>query len=288
MREPLKFGIEFLSPWLTEHSSARKGLARSLDPFAVMGPSAETHEKIERPQLTDATPAPIFQDERAKFREDKRAHLTQKAGVLYDAVHRYLEEMHKISIIDRTNIRHPKAGQNLYGVVGPEGDLVKFMPHLKLRSLRRALATMALPIVTRQKIKTTTGDLSLGLNVPLKDARQWQVPVPGISLDPEHRYTWAVYVGRANKKEFNSTFTQGYDPFTKEKLTWTKFSEKLNKGEYDDITNEKQRRIKNKMHLSFKAKVSKNKQKAWLKMLGKFPKLKDSVRIQDRINNLQG
>jgi hypothetical protein len=42
------------------------------------------------------------------------------------------------------------------------------------------------------------------------------------------------------------------------------------------------------MHLSFKAKVSKNKQKAWLKMLGKFPKLKDSVRIQDRINNLQG
>ena len=288
MREPLKFGMAFLSPWLTEHSSLRKGIARSLDPFAVMGPSAETYEKIERPPLTDATEVPIFQDERAKFREDKRAHLTQKAGILYDAVQRYLEDMHKISIIDRTNIRHPKAGQNLYGVVGPEGDLVKFMPHLKLRTLKRSLATMALPIVTRQKIKTTTGDLSLGLNVPLKDARQWQVPVPGISLDPEHRYTWAVYVGRANKKEFNSTFRQETDPVTGEKLTWTTFSEKLNKGEYDDITNEKQRRLKNRMFLSFKAKVSKNKQKAWLKMLGKFPKLKESVRIQDRINNLQG
>jgi len=288
MREPLKFGMSFLSPWLTEHSSARKGIARSFDPFAVMGPSAETYEKIDRPPLSDATPVPIFQDERGKFREDKREQLTQKAGILYDAVHRYLEDMHKISIIDRTNIRHPKAGQNLYGVVGPEGDLVKFMPHLKLRTLKRSLATMALPIVTRQKVKTTTGDLSLGLNVPLLDARQWQVPVPGISLDPEHRYTWAVYTARANKKSFNSTFTEFRDPYTKEKINWTRFSEQLNKGEYDDITDEKRRRIKNRMHEQFKRKTSENKQRGWLKMLGKFPLLRDAVKTQDRINNLQG
>ena len=311
MKEPLKFGMEFLSPWLTYQSSLRKGAARSFDPFAVMGPSAETFEKVDRPPLSDnltrtnpvtgepetilsgrkkdGTLIPVFKDEKGKFREDKREHLTEKAGILYDAIHRYREDMHKISIMDRTNIRYPKAGQNLYGVVGPEGDLVKFMPHLKLRSLERSLATMALPIVTRLKVKTTTGDLSLGLNVPLKDARQWQTPVAGISLTPAQRYAWAVYVGRLNKKSFTeNTISQGRDPFTKERMSWALFSERLNNGKFDDITHEKSRLLVARLKRKFTADMSKNREKGWKAVLAKFPKLRATVRTQDRINNLKG
>ena len=71
-------------------------------------------------------------------------------------------------------------------------------------------------------------------------------------------------------------------------MSWALFSERLNNGKFDDITHEKSRLLVARLKRKFTADMSKNRERGWLKMLQKFPKLRATVRTQDRINNLKG
>ena len=269
MREPVKFVQEFLNPFISTQSSLRKSIVRTKNPFAFMG------QKGEKRQIVEKDPEAKIWDFRMGERKDDRLTLTRKADILFNAMNDYIEAEFKVSIMDTTDLRNPKVGQNLYGLVGPEGDLVKFFPHLKIDSINRALSTLFLPITTRYKIGTNTGDLSLALEVPYEDPRKWQA-TPGIALTAEQRYHWAVEAGRLNKQ----FFTKGI---------WPLEVGKLNAGKYDDKFNDEDRQYKAKLKMRFHAQLLKNRERAYIKMYNhkRNYRLRYQIRQQERVNSLK-
>jgi len=261
-REGAKFATEFLNPWVSTQSSLRKAIHKTLSPFAVMGSKSEKLEKVKT--IDDAK----YMDDRGGERDDLREWNVKKGGALFTALNNYIEAVHKVSIMDRTDIRNPKIGQNLYALVGPEGNMVKHLPHLKLRSLERGLATLLLPIIGKRKIRTNTSDLILGLDIPYKDPRQWQA-TPGIVLSPEQRYTWAVLAGRMNKKYFNNEY-------------YRQSVELLNKGGLDDIHDPKQRRIKARLKDRVHSRILLNRQRAYKSMMNLKRNIDNGFKNQDR------
>ena len=269
-REATKFATEFINPWIAGQSSLRKAIHKTLDPFAVMGGRSQKLEKVKT--IDDAK----YMDDRGGERPDLREWNTKKAGILFTALQNYIEAVHKVSIMDRTDIRNPKIGQNLYALVGPEGNMVKHLPHLKLRSLERGLATLALPIVGKRKIRTNTSDLILGLDIPYKDPRQWQA-TPGIVLSPEQRYEWTVLAGRLNKKYFNNEY-------------YRQQVELLNSGKLDNIHDQTQRRTKYRLKDRVHSRILLNRQRAYRSMMNSKRNIdsgfKNQDRNQSRINKL--
>ena len=257
-KEAVQFLNNFINPWVSNYSSLRKAGHKIVSPFATISQKSEKYE-YEEP-IED----PEFIDGRGATRPDKRAMMNKKRTFLTKIMDEFQEATFKVAFMDRSgdNLRNPKVGQILYGLVGPEGNLVKFLPDTTLDSIERGLKTLAIPVFGKKQVRTNTSDLILGLRVDYSDPRRWNAG-PGIVLNAEQRYAWTVEAGRLNKRLFNNSY----------------FSSHVDSVSNGAINLPQNRRIKARLRKEVQAKINFNRAKA-LKMimnLKKYPRNKELV-----------
>jgi len=255
-KEAVQFLNNFINPWVSNYSSLRKAGHKIVSPYATISQKSEKYE-YEEP-IKD----PKFIDGRGGIRPDQRSMMTKKRTFLTKVMDEFIVATEKVAFMDRTNIRNPKVGQILYGLVGPEGNLVKFLPDTTLDSIERGLKTLAIPVFGRKQVRTNTSDLILGLRVDYPDPRRWNAG-PGIVLNAEQRYAWTVESGRLNKKLFSNDYFASHVA-------------SVNNGAINLPQN---RRIKARLRGEVQARITHNKAKA-LKMimnLKMYPRNKELV-----------
>ena len=268
-REITKFLNNFINPWVANYSSLRKAGHKILQPYRTMS------SKGEKDMYEKAIPDPRYIDARGRIRDDKRPEMVKKRTFLQKVIDEFVEATEKVALMDRTDIRNPKVGQALYGLVGPEGNLVKYLPDTKIDSIALGLKTLGIPVFGRKQVSTNTSDLILGLEVNYEDPRKWNAG-PGVVLTPEQRYSWAVEAGRLNKELFNNSYFKSQVAA-------------INSGVMDLPEN---RRTKYRLRDLVEARLIRNKQRA-LKFLTnpiKYPRnkqLKDQLRHGLKQQSLQ-
>ena len=204
-KEATKFLNNFIAPWISNYSSLRKAGKMIYSPYTAISQKSEKYETVE-PIKNKA-----YLDRKGGVRPDNRPKAHKKRAFLTKVMDEFREAAFKLAFMDRSgdSIRNPKVGQLLYGLVGPEGNLVKFLPDTALDSIIRGLKTLAIPVFGRKQVRTNTSDLILGLRIDYPDPRKWTI-ADGVVLNAEQRYVWTVETGRLNKKLFSNSYFSGH------------------------------------------------------------------------------
>tara|TARA_R100001082_G_scaffold99690_1_gene68528 strand:- start:770 stop:5809 length:5040 start_codon:yes stop_codon:yes gene_type:complete len=260
-REITKFLNNFVNPWVANYSSLRRAGHKILQPYRTMS------SKGEKEMYEKSIPDPQYIDARGGLRDDKRPEMVKKRTFLQKIIDEFIEATEKVALMDRTDIRNPKVGQALYGLVGPEGNLVKYLPDTKVDSIALGLKTLGIPVFGRKQVSTNTSDLILGLEVNYEDPRKWNAG-PGVVLTPEQRYSWAVEAGRLNKELFNDSY------FSSQVAA-------INSGVMDLPEN---RRTKYRLRDLVKSQLIRNKQRA-LKFLTNPIKYPRNKQLSDQLRH---
>ena len=205
-REVANWGT-YINPMENGFSSLRKAIHKTKQPFNTFGPSYE--DKVTVPLSEDAgvmtkvgVPVP-----------EQRTEGTRDKNIALRIVQEYLEKVENLTIMDVTNPRYPKVGQEIVGMVGPEGKLIRHIPDTALEKAKLGFKNIGVPFYPTVLQRSVSMELIMGLGVKgqgvasqaWKDPRTWSNKwTSNVALTPLHRYTWAVYAGELNEQTFNT------------------------------------------------------------------------------------
>ena len=144
---------------------------------------------------------------------EQRTEGTRDKNIALRIVQEYLEKVENLTIMDVTNPRYPKVGQEIVGMVGPEGKLIRHIPDTALEKAKLGFKNIGVPFYPTVLQRSVSMELIMGLGVKgqgvasqaWKDPRTWSNKwTSNVALTPLHRYTWAVYAGELNEQTFNT------------------------------------------------------------------------------------
>jgi len=200
----------YINPLENGFSSLRKAIHKTNQPFKTFGPSYES--KVSAPLSDDAgimTKVGVgIPEMRTEGTRDKS--LWGETGRIFQT---YIEKVENMTIMDVTNPRYPKVGQEIVGMVGPEGKLIRHIPDTELEKAKLGFKNIGVPFYPTVLQRSVTMELIMGLGIKgpntlsqaWKDPRKWSNKwIKGFVLTPLQRYTWAVYAGEKNEETFNT------------------------------------------------------------------------------------
>jgi hypothetical protein len=205
-RELANWGT-YINPMENGGSSLKKAIHRTNQPFKTFGPSYE-----------DKVPVTLSEDAGVMTKAgvgvpEQRTEGTKDKSFWLRFAQTYIEKVENYTIMDVTNPRYPKVGQEIVGMVGPEGKLLRHIPDTELKKAELGFKNIGVPFYPTVLQRSVTMDLILGLDIKgsnvasqaWKDPRKWSNKWTANSiLTPLQRYTWAVYAGEENEKTFNT------------------------------------------------------------------------------------
>lgn len=148
----------------------------------------------------------------------------RKLGIVSDILLQLQDIGNRVSIGDYSDPENPIIGQDLYAMVDPEGNLMRYLPDPYIDKIRRAAETLLIPFSPHTLAQTNTTDLIAAFDHPYEHPKDWSTG-SNYPLSAEQRYHWTVLAGRANKKTFSDPYWKDvilkerlgfYDPDTRE------------------------------------------------------------------------
>ena len=197
----------YINPFDNAFSSLRKAIHKTNQPFKTFGPSHE-----------DKVPAPLSKNAGVMTKAgvgvpEIRDEGTRDKSLSLRIIQTYLEKAENLTIMDVTNPMYPKVGNEIVGMVGPEGKLLRHIPDSSLEKAELGFKNIGVPFYPKVLQRSVTMELILGLGIKgqnvvsqaWKDPRKWSNQYTTNSiLTNAQRYTWAVYAGEENEKIFNT------------------------------------------------------------------------------------
>jgi hypothetical protein len=199
----------YLNPLENGLTGIRKSLHKTFNPNKRYGPAYE--DKV--PHTLGENAAIRLKGSGKAIRDPRK--MTFKEKDFFDKlIQEYQAKVESMTIIDTSNIKYPKVGQDVVAMVGPEGNLLRHLPGSSLDKLELGLKNILLPFYPKVAQRSVTMQLMMGLeikgngvgNQAWKDPRRWTNKHLGgkFSLNQNQRYAWAVYAGELNKESFNT------------------------------------------------------------------------------------
>jgi len=199
----------YLNPLDNGLTGIRKSLHKTFNPFKSYGPAYEGRV----PHTLAENAAIRVQGSGAAIKDPRKITFKEK-GFWMKFFQEYQDKVEAMSIMDTSNVKYPKVGQEIVGMVGPEGYLLRYLPAASLDKAELGLKNIGLPFYPKVVQRNVTMELMIGLDIKgenvsnqaWKDPRRWTNTwlKKGFALTQNQRYAWAVYAGELNKESFNT------------------------------------------------------------------------------------
>lgn len=207
MAKELANWMVYLNPLENGLSSLRKATNRIAQPYRTYGPGFE--EKEDRP-FKSSNPGILTEGGGGVPEVREMAVHFKEFSTLF--LQEYQELVEKMTIMDLTNVTHPKVGDDIVAAVDVEGNMIRHFPDASLNKAELGLKSIGLPFYPKVVQRNVTSELIIGLGLvgekysqAYKDPRKWKNKyTTGSVLTMNQRYAWAVYAGELNKETFNT------------------------------------------------------------------------------------